>query len=580
MTAANSHLAHRWQVFSRTPFACLLRLFLGRMFHGGGDTSTQELGLGIGAVLLLSGMPGLLVSLLMFEKYGSLIRYMRGDGTYDPFSATLPDEYFFLVLSMVITGSVALWLWDSIFLDRRDHSNLVPLPISLRTVFLANFSAILILAVLFAVVVNAASFVLFPVAVVGSQPSLTVFLRFSVGHAAAAIFAGIFSFFAVFALAGLLMAILPPQLFRRISLLARFALGIAFLTLLVTIFTVPSLLLHPNAPVTRALTKFPPVSILGIAQTVWGKLADPAIAAMAKSSLLALAIVVIIAVAAYATSFRRSFLRIPETTDAGPLPRTRLSFSPLSPLHKLLLRNPTQRACYNFIAKTLLRSDAHLQVLSAFAALGLVATVETITTIRADRFFHTRQSPSSDFLSIPFILAFCTVIGIRLAFEIPVHLDANWLFRLWLPHDDRHPRNVARRILLTFSLSWLIPATFAITLFLFNWPAALLHTAILIASTTFLVEILLIHFRKIPFTCSYPNFQNNSGVILTAYLFGFFLFTAYLPDLESWSLVSPARAAIFLPFFAIAFASLRAYRNQILDMDKQLLFEEPSPSAF
>ncbi len=98
-------LQNRWNAFSRTPFGCLLRLFTGRMFHGGDESGAEELGLGVGAILTLLAMPGLLVSLLMFEKYGSLIRFLRGDGVFDPFTATIPDEYFFIVLSMTVTWS-------------------------------------------------------------------------------------------------------------------------------------------------------------------------------------------------------------------------------------------------------------------------------------------------------------------------------------------------------------------------------------------------------------------------------------------------------------------------------------------
>ena len=89
---------------------------------------------------------------------------MRGEGAFDPFVATIPDEYFFIVLSMVVTGAAAVWRWDALFLDRRDYSNIVPLPISLRRVFLGNLCAILLLAVVLTLDVNAASFILFPVA--------------------------------------------------------------------------------------------------------------------------------------------------------------------------------------------------------------------------------------------------------------------------------------------------------------------------------------------------------------------------------------------------------------------------------
>jgi len=92
-------LQARWQAFSRTPFGCLLRLCVTRMFHGGGEPGADELDLSIGVILIMLAMPGILVSLLMFEKYGSLIRYLRGNLIFDPYTATVPDEYFFIVLS-------------------------------------------------------------------------------------------------------------------------------------------------------------------------------------------------------------------------------------------------------------------------------------------------------------------------------------------------------------------------------------------------------------------------------------------------------------------------------------------------
>ena len=177
----------------------------------------------------------------------SLIRWMRGDGAFDPFIATIPDEYFFIVLSMVVTGTAAIWRWDALFLDRRDYTNIIPLPISLRRIFVGNFAAILLLAAALTLDVNAASFVLFPIAVVGSQNSLSFFLRFGAGHAVTVVLASAFSFFAVFAVIGLLMAVLPYALFRRISLYVRFVIALFFLGLLATSFTVPSYLAQAGA---------------------------------------------------------------------------------------------------------------------------------------------------------------------------------------------------------------------------------------------------------------------------------------------------------------------------------------------
>src|SRR5580693_1503960 len=381
MARAKQTLTAAWESYSRRPFAALLRVFIGRVFHGGGDSGASEMDVALGVILILLAMPGVLVSLLLFEKYGSLIRWMRGEGAFDPFTATIPDEYFFVVLSMVVTGAAAIWRWDALFLDRRDYLNIVPLPISLRRIFLGNLGAIFLLAAALTLDVNAASFVLFPVAVVGSQNSLSLFLRFGAGHAVTVVLASAFSFFAVFAVIGLLMAILPYALFRRISLYVRFVIALFFLGLLATGFTVPSYLAQAERMNAGGISSLPPVWFLGICETLWGNGHNPFFAAMTRSALSALGISLAVAVLSYALSFRRSFIRIPETAEVGPLPRSQSRLLPVSLFDRVMLRDPPQRACFHFITRTLLRGETHLQIASAFTAMALVASAQSAASI-------------------------------------------------------------------------------------------------------------------------------------------------------------------------------------------------------
>jgi hypothetical protein len=577
---AKRWLHKRWDEFVQTPFGCLVRLFAGRMFHGSADAGAGELDLGVGVIVILLAMPGLLVSLLMFEKYGSLIRFLRGEGAYDPFSATIPDEYFFLVLSMVVSGAAALWRWGSIFLDRRDFMNLVPLPVSLRSIFLANLSAIFALVALLTLVVNAASVVLFPVAVVGSQPSLTVFCRFAIGHAVVMLLASAFSSLAVFAMAGVLMTLLPAAAFRRVSLLVRFALAVSLLVLLGTSFVVPHWLTQLSVADAHRVAILPPISFLGLLRAVWGRGGEPFVAQMTASAGIALGAAFFTTLLVYAVAFRRSFMRIPETAESGPLPRVPFSVSPLAPLREAVLRTAAQRACYHFVARTLLRSDGHLQVISGFLALGLVASAAVLSSAPSLHSLVTGNAPSVEFLSVPFILSYCLIIGMRLAFEIPADLQANWIFRFWLDRERHEARPIARRVLLLFSLSWLVPACFLATLAYWGLAAALLHTVILILCTVVLVEVLLLKFRKIPFTCPYPAFKSHSGLIGVAYLFGYGVFTRYLPQIENWSLFDPWRLVFFVPLLAMVLGSVQLYRKQMLDMDKELIFEDFSAPGF
>ena len=577
---AKQTLSAAWESYSRRPFATLLRVFIGRVFHGGGDSGASEMDVALGVILILLAMPGVLVSLLLFEKYGSLVRWMRGDGAFDPFTATIPDEYFFIVLSMVVTGAAAVWRWDALFLDRRDYSNIVPLPISLRRIFLGNLAAIFLLAVALTLDVNAASFILFPVAVVGSQVSLAVFLQFATGHALTVILASAFSFFAVFALIGLLMALLPYALFRRISLYVRFLIALFLLALLATSFAVTSFLGQLAGISKLAVNLLPPVWFLGIGQTLWGNGHNPFFAAMTRTAVLALGISLVVAILSYALSFRRSFIRIPETAEVGPLPRSQFHLLHGTFLNRTILRDPPQRACFHFITRTLLRSEAHLQVASAFVAMGLVVSAQSFASAFHGNAAAMLRSPNADLLSIPFILSFSIVVGIRLSFEIPTDLRANWVFALWIDPNTLETRSIARKILLTFSLLPLAPICFLSSWILWDLSTAFLHSAVFAACTIALVELLLLRFRKIPFTCSYPPFQSHSALVFVAYLFSFVIFSSYLPDLERWSLGDPWRAMLFIPLVTVILLGVHFYRKQMLDMDKHLIFEEISASNF
>jgi len=432
------------------------------------------------------------------------------------------------------------------------------------------------LAGCFTIVVNAVSLILFPAAVVGSQDSIWLLLRFAAGHGVAVFMASAFSFWFVFAVAGLLLAVLPPAMFRRISLVARFAIAIVLLAQVGSVFTVSQFVLDPSHYRAALL---PPFSFLGLARTVWGRGGEPLVADTANAALASLGGVILVSLVAYALSFRKAFIRIPETPDAGPLPRTKIQFSLPASLSTAFL-TPPQRACYKFVAKTLLRSEEHLQVLMGFMAVGVVAAENVLASPHGFPSILSGNTPSLEFLSVPLILSYCLVIGIRFAFEMPVDLRANWTFRMSLEHRWTEARKVSRRVLLVFSLSWLAPACFLLTLLFWGWVAALLHTTVFILCTIALVELSLFKFRKIPFTCVYPPFKGHSGVIALIYLFGFFLFTTYIAQMEYWSLLSPWRVIWFVPLFLAVVLGLRAHRKQMLDMDKELVFEDLPATGF
>src|SRR5580692_10054281 len=103
MTSSLGYSVRRmWQTQSQKPFVRLVRLFAGRVFNGSGDSSDGELDLSLGLVLSLLALPGGFYSILLLNKYATLLQWMRGEHSFDPLAEALPDEYFFIVLSMTV----------------------------------------------------------------------------------------------------------------------------------------------------------------------------------------------------------------------------------------------------------------------------------------------------------------------------------------------------------------------------------------------------------------------------------------------------------------------------------------------
>src|SRR5256885_3384057 len=126
----------------------------------------------MGGLLALLAVPGGFGSLLLFDKYSTLLMFLRQRPAFNIYTESLPDKYFFIVFSMAITGVVTVLKWDRILPGLKDYANLAPLPISPRTIFTASLTAIFITASLFASDVNAASAVLFPLVVVANRGSV------------------------------------------------------------------------------------------------------------------------------------------------------------------------------------------------------------------------------------------------------------------------------------------------------------------------------------------------------------------------------------------------------------------------
>ena len=573
MTSRTS-LAAKWDAYGSRPFPLLVRLSINRIFHGS-NAGDDELNLSMGLVLALLAVPGGFASIVLFDKYGSFLQWLRGQTKFDPLTAAMPDEYFFIVLSMVVTGAVALWWWDSIFPDRRDFVNLVPLPIATSRIFLANSAAILMLTCVCVIDVNAASSVLFPASVGGAEPHFRFLVEFAGVHVLVVVLASVFSFLAVFATTGLLMLLLPHSWFRRISLYVRTLMATMFFSALWTSFAVPGMIL--DLPRSYSLLRFlPPAWFLGFCQSLRGR-ADPLLAELGHIALFALAVAALLASVAYTAGYQRCFVRLLELADAPPGSLGVRSSGIFRVLDRLILGTSFQRAGYRFVVKTLFRNEAHALAAGGFLALGVVVASRTL--FLASNGKDPTPLPSADMLSIPLILSYCLAAGIRFAFDIPAHLPANWIFRFLLDRTVESAA-LARRVILSFGVPGIVLVVFPIYLGCWGWTVALVHLGVVTIWSVLLTEVLLVGFRKLPFTCTYPVFQHSAVVVAMAYVFGYFAFTAVTAEFEAEAFSRPVWGILFLvPGLGVWYLVHRV-RKSFVEAREHLVFEDVPAAAF
>jgi hypothetical protein len=566
-----------WRSQSEAPFLRLVRLFLGRILHSNGDSDDGELSFSAGLMLALLPLPGGFYAVFLFEKYSTLRLWMRGERLTDPLAATLPEEYFFIVLSMVVTGVLAVWRWESIFPDRRDYQNLVPLPLATAQIFLANMAAVSLLALVVGVDVNLGSALLFPLAIGAAVNSFAFFAHFIGVHILVVVLASLFSFFAVFVTIGLVMTVLPYRAFRWTSLYLRSVMIGSLVAVLATSFAVPAGLRHLSQSMVKLL---PPVWFLGLCQWIRNG-SGSQLATLGRVAAVASAIVLLGAVIAYALSYRRCFVRIPENIDVGPTtvggPKL-YRFSRL--LDHVLLTSPLERAGYRFAIRTLLRSEQHALVLAGFLGLGTVIGSQFLFAAFNNNSAAVDKWPSPELLAVPLILSYSIIVGLRLALDLPSDTRSNWIFRFCVDKTTHGCAPLALKIILSFVLPWAIFLVLPIYGFLWGWWVGLLHTFILTAWSVLLAQILLIRFRKIPFTCPYPPFRDSAVVLGISYFLGFFVYVIMTAQLEYWALLSPMVGFCLILILAGSWYVLSRLREDIPDIDREVTFDESVAASF
>ena len=523
-------------------------------------------------ILAMLAAPGMLLPFLFMTKYSNMQRmplYVRD-------LASLGEKEFFICFSMTVMGLVTVIEWEMLFPDRRDYANLAPLPIRLRTMFVAKIAALLAFLTIFSLAINAFSPVMFP-AVVLQQQSVSMLPGFARCHIVSILAANTFVFFFCVAVQGILMNVLGYRVFRRVSPYVQFGL----VALLILMFLLSGRIvseLQPHAAINpAAVYAFPPLWFLGLYQTQLGW-TNPVFRELAKSARMAAGWTTAGALATYILSYKRHVTRSLESADEFSTTPSSMERLVGRVLDRSILRDGLQQAAFYFIWKTLTRSRRHKLLFAAYVAVGCAPIFEGLAILVARGGNSWMYHPIPELLPAPLILAFFILCGMRHVFAVPAELRANWMFQVSDRGEARRCLAGVKKAMIVLGVVPLFAVLLPLHVLFWGWRTALLHMSFGAVVSCLLVEVLLAGFEKFPFTCSYLPGKANLKVSWPLYLFGFTTYISATLTLEYWMLQRPTRFVWLAGVVLLVHLALFIYRWRVVGHDVALVFDEqPEP---
>jgi hypothetical protein len=555
----------------------LARTFFVRLFESDlMPAGLPQVQLLIWSVVLIAG-PALTLPGIFTQKYSRL-------WFYGGLSAAITtDRLVLIAYAMVAVGFVALVIWEGALPDRRDARVLGVLPVATRTFISARLLAIGMVFAIFFAAIGGIPAVLFS-SLAASYLEAPGFIRGIGAHFIAVLAATASMFCGVIALQCLIVNVLGRVVAQRVAVLFQIGFAIAlgemllFLPVLARPLSdgaiVPNWLSSPTARLV------PPVwylSVYDVLSGYGGRNAFPLARIGALVTIASLASAFIL----YALSYSRMMAMALETPphDSGWARSLRWIRHALSPRRLFPSGRPVAAATRAFTLRTLFRTRQHRMLFALYIGFGLAIAISAIGSLALQRGAAGFSQPRVPVLAAPLVLTFCVLVGMRVLFAIPVEPKANWMFRLRQPADAVAAIDGVRAAMMMVGV--LPSVVIAIVGAGWLWGPQVARVAAIADGLLgwLLVELLLIQFYKLPFTCTYLPGRSRIKTLWPFYLSGFTTFSFSMAELQRQMVQRPGLFATFCVILGLAIVALTMVRAWNLAGLTAFRFEEEDPDA-
>jgi hypothetical protein len=567
-----------------THFVTLTEHFFSRFFNNEFVSQADESQWTVIHILALLPIPVIFYSLFAHASY-AYIYWHFSQAVYD--RATMVDQFRFVIFSMAIIGFVAVLEWDALFPDGRDYAALMPLPVKASVLFAAKGAAVALLLSLFTADLTIPAAFLYPTAAVSGSPKLFVSmpygLRMVAAHLVSVGAASVFIFLFFVALRGVLICSLDYRIFKRVSLYIQVISLVALLLMFPLMSLAPSLLPLWMSTNSRALVLAPPIWFVGLYRTLLGS-NEELFRHLALISVYGLAVVAVVSAATYLISYKLYVRKASEVTGRGDREPYWVRRALMNLVNRLVARKPIERAMFYFVAATIFRSARHRLYLATYLGVGIALALlglgEIFVRSQHGAFLASLRQPDEALLSVPLILSLFMLSGMRMVFAIPVELAANWVFQITEQNDHKDCLKGVRKAMTLLGIVPLFAVLFPLYVALWGLGPALFETAFGVALAAALVELLLLNFKKLPFTCSHAPAKANFVVLAVGYWLALTIYGYTMARLEYWMIAEPERWITGLALAAGALIWMMVYRDRVLARGFEFMYEEePDPAV-
>jgi len=249
-----------------------------------------------------------------------------------------------------------------------------------------------------------------------------------------------------------------------------------------------------------------------------------------------------------------------------------------SAVNRWLLPHPLERATFHFISNTILRNAKQRLFLATYGGIALSLSLPALVRISTRPASPLLLFDAAGLLGVPLTLSFFAISGLRAVFNFPAELRANWVFQISESGERLPHLRAARKWIVLMGVVPLFALLAPAEVWFRGWRLAVIHLSFALMLSMVLLNLLLVWFRKIPFTCSYFPGKTSMAVMFFVYLAGFATYSWSMADLEARLLHAPASLLIFYLCGAAAIWGLMLLEQRELGIDDALIYEdEPDP---